>query len=71
MTNTPARNAQTAALEALIEAHAIELKLRPSGAGSRPWPPKRSASSRPRSRTSARCSRPRCQNAPSGARNAA
>ncbi len=27
MTNTPARNAQTAALEALIEAHAIELKL--------------------------------------------
>ena len=27
MTTTPARNAQTAALEALIEAHAIELKL--------------------------------------------
>jgi hypothetical protein len=27
MTDTPARNAQTAALEALIEAHAIELKL--------------------------------------------
>src|SRR3954468_23605462 len=27
MTATPARNAQTAALEALIEAHAIELKL--------------------------------------------
>ena len=27
MTPTPARNAQTAALEALIEAHAIELKL--------------------------------------------
>jgi len=27
MTSTPARNAQTAALEALIEAHAIELKL--------------------------------------------
>ena len=25
--STPARNAQTAALEALIEAHAIELKL--------------------------------------------
>ena len=27
MTATPARNARTAALEALIEAHAIELKL--------------------------------------------
>ena len=50
MTTTPARNAQTAALEALIEAHAIELKLRLCAAGFERSPPKHSASNRPRAR---------------------
>ena len=57
MTTPP--NAKTAALEALIDAHAIELKLPTVRRRFRRWPPKRPASSRPRSRTSARCSRPR------------
>ena len=68
---TPARNAQTAALEALIEAHAIELKLPTVRRRFRALAAEASASSRPRSPTSARCSRPRCPNAPSGARSAA
>ena len=57
------------ALEALIEAHARRAaSSRPSAAGSERWPPKPSASSRPRSPTSPRCWRPRSPNAPSAAR---
>ena len=63
------RNPNTAALEALIEAHAIELEL-PRPPPSERSRPKRSASNRPRSRTSARCWRPRWPNAPNVARSA-
>ena len=67
---TPARNAQTAALEALIEAHAIELKLPTVRRRFKALAPKRCASSRPPSRTWVRYSRPRWPNAPSAARSA-
>jgi hypothetical protein len=58
---TPARNAQTAALEALIEAHAIELKL--------PTVRRRFKALAARVVLSARCWRPRWPNAPSAERN--
>ena len=67
---TAAKNARTAALEALIDAHAIELKLPTVRRRFRRSPRRRSASSRPPSPISLRCWRPRWPNAPSGARNA-
>ena len=53
---TAPRNAQTAALEALIEAHATELKLPTSAAGSARLPMRRLVNSRHLSLTSRRCS---------------
>ena len=67
---TPARNAQTAALEALIDAHAIELKLPTVRRRFKASPKKPFASSKPRSRTWRRYWRQRWPNAPNDARNA-
>ena len=52
-------NAKTAALEALIDAHAIELKLPTVRRRFRALAAEATASSRRRSPTSARCSKPR------------
>lgn len=58
---TPPKNAKTAAMEALIEAHAIDLKLPTAAAGSARSPPRPPASSRHRSPISPRCWKPRRQ----------
>jgi hypothetical protein len=71
MTSTPARNAQTAALEALIEAHAIELKLPTVRRRFRALAEEALREQQTRLPTSARCSKPRWPNAPNAANDGA
>ena len=68
---TPARNAQTAALEALIEAHAIDLKLPTVRRRFKALAAEALREQQTRSRISARYSRLRWPSAPSDARAAA
>ena len=68
--STPARNAQTAALEALIEAHAIELKLPTVRRRFKALAAEALREQQTPVAYLARCSKPRWPNAPSGARNA-
>ena len=67
---TPARNAQTAALEALIEAHAIELKLPTVRRRFKALAAEALREQQTPIAYLVRCSRPRCPNARSVARRA-
>ena len=68
--STPARNAQTAALEALIEAHAIELKLPTVHRRFKALAAEALREEQTRPRTWPRCWKRRWPNAPSAARSA-